>query len=87
MASPSAETTQADIQRLKDDEVERRRTDPMTDLHLWTFWRKNPLGDGGALPVDDPEWPGPLKEVVEGAMVAWLECVTVVAVFDSVFGW
>lgn len=62
-ALPSAETTQADLQRLKDDEVERRRTDPLTDLHLWTFWRKNPLGDGGALPIDDPAWPGPLKEV------------------------
>eukprot|EP00752_Nemacystus_decipiens_P001274 g1270.t1 len=60
----SAETPQADIQRLKDDEVERRRTDPLTDLHLWTFWRKNPLGDGGALPIDDPAWPGPLKEVI-----------------------
>lgn len=60
---PSLETTQADIQRLKDDEVERRRTDPVTDLHLWTFWRKNPLGDGGVLPIDDPKWPGPLREV------------------------
>lgn len=61
--APSAETTLADIQRARNDEVERRRTDPLTDLHLWTFWRKNPLGDGGALPMDDPEWPGPLKEV------------------------
>ncbi|CAM9781452.1 unnamed protein product [Scytosiphon promiscuus] len=60
----SPETTAADLQRARDDEIERRRTDPSTDLHLWTFWRKNPLGDGGTLPVDDPEWPGPLKEVI-----------------------
>eukprot|EP00903_Cladosiphon_okamuranus_P007249 g7034.t2 len=63
-ALPPAEATQADIQRQKHDEVERRRTDPMTDLHLWTFRRKNPLGDGGALPIDDPTWPGPLREVI-----------------------
>lgn len=62
-AVPGAEPTLADIQRARFDEEERRRTDPMTDLHLWTFRRKNPLGDGGTLPVDDPEWPGPLKEV------------------------
>lgn len=43
--------------------MERHRTDPQTDLHLWTFWRKNPFADGGALPLDEPEWPGPLKEV------------------------
>lgn len=62
MASP--ETTLADLLRKREDEVERRRTDPVTDLHLWTFWRKNPLGDGGTLPIDEPEWPGPLKEVM-----------------------
>lgn len=48
--------------RAESDEAERRRTDPLTDLHLWTFSRKNPLA-GGAPPVDDPTWPGPLKEV------------------------
>lgn len=48
--------------RAESDEAERRRTDPLTDLHLWTFSRKNPLADG-ARSVDDPTWPGPLKEV------------------------
>lgn len=67
-ASALAET------RAKKDEVERRRTDPLTDLHLWTFWRQNPLGDGGKLPVDEPEWPGPLKEVT------YVLCVGVLSV-------
>ena len=62
----SASSVLAETHRLRNDEIERTRTDPLTDLHLWTFWRKNPLADGGALPVDEPEWPGPLKEVRVG---------------------
>lgn len=65
--SASASSALAEAHRLRNDEVERRRTDPLTDLHLWTFLRKNPLADGGVLPTDDPEWPGPLKEVRVGA--------------------
>lgn len=64
--SASASSVLAEAHRLKNDEAERRRTDPLTDLHLWTFRRKNPLADGGVLPVDEPEWPGPLKEVRMG---------------------
>lgn len=40
------------------------RKDISTSLYLWTFQRKNPLADGGTLPLDDPVWPGPLKEVM-----------------------
>ena len=74
--SASASSVHAEAHRLKNDEVERRRTDPLTDLHLWTFRRKNPLADGGVLPVDEPEWPGPLKEVrveagTEGVLWFW----------------
>ncbi|CAM9837987.1 unnamed protein product [Discosporangium mesarthrocarpum] len=38
--------------------------DPPTDLHLWSFQRHNPLGEGGRPPWDGPEWPGPLVEVI-----------------------
>lgn len=53
------------------DELESRNTDPTTDLHLWTFQRRNPLGDGGSLPSDDPEWPSPLKEV-RVVVLSWI---------------